>query len=293
MSVRPEFPIRAVSRLTGLSADTLRAWERRYEAVTPSRGDRGRLYTQREVERLKQLARLVERGHAIGTIASMPDAALGRLMAEDRPPAASTERADLETLRRAVAAYDIEAVERSISRHSLLLPPQDLILSVIVPLLRDIGARWESGTICTAHEHLVSSAVRNVLGGLLRAAARHTSQRRIVFAAPAGQRHELGLLCAAVLAAWGGHGVVYLGPDLPPADIADAVRATKAGTLVLSSTIAETSHELRLKELRQLPRHVQIIAGGTQAAALRSAVGSRAREVERLEDFPALVNAHA
>ena len=75
--------------------------------------------------------------------------------------------------------------------------------------------------------------------------------------------------------------------------IADAVRATKAGTLVLSSTIAEASHELRLKELRQLPRDVQIIAGGAQAAALRSAVGSRAREVERLEDFPALVNAHA
>lgn len=287
------YPIRAVARLTGLSVDTLRAWERRYEAVVPSRGDRGRLYTGRQVERLKQLGALVARGHAIGSIAALPDVALRRLQAEAAPDTALSPPADADALLRAVATYAIDDVERTLSRHSLVLPPQDLIFSVILPLMRDIGSRWETGTICTAHEHLVSSAVRNVLGGLLRSGQRASTRPGIVFATPAGQRHELGLLCAAVLATWAGHRVTYLGPDLPPSDIAHAVKMTKARMLVLSSTIAEAEHQAAMRVLRQLPRNVALIAGGAQAAALRSALGAHAREVERLEDFPALLDAEA
>ena len=61
-SATARYPIRAVARMTGLSADTLRAWERRYEAVAPGRSRRGRLYTDAQVARLRQLADLVGRG---------------------------------------------------------------------------------------------------------------------------------------------------------------------------------------------------------------------------------------
>ena len=66
--------------MTGLSLDTLRAWERRYQVVTPRRDDRGRVYDDHDVERLKRLARLVDHGHAIGTIAGLSNAALDRLI---------------------------------------------------------------------------------------------------------------------------------------------------------------------------------------------------------------------
>src|SRR5690242_21913275 len=74
------YPIRAVARMTGLTVDTLRAWERRYDAVTPGRGARGRLYTDVHVTRLKQLAALVDRGHAIGTIVQLSDTQLKTLL---------------------------------------------------------------------------------------------------------------------------------------------------------------------------------------------------------------------
>ena len=67
----PMYPIRAVAHMTGLSIDTLRAWDRRYEAVAPTRGDRGRVYTDADVDRLKKLAVLVQHGHAIGTVAGL------------------------------------------------------------------------------------------------------------------------------------------------------------------------------------------------------------------------------
>jgi len=74
------YPIRAVAQMTGISLDTLRAWERRYEAVTPRRSDRGRVYTEADVNRLRHLGALVDRGHAIGTIARLDDAQLRRLV---------------------------------------------------------------------------------------------------------------------------------------------------------------------------------------------------------------------
>ena len=65
------YPIRAVSRLTGIGIDTLRAWERRYGAVTPTRDDRGRMYTEADVARLRLLNGAVEQGHSIGRLAGL------------------------------------------------------------------------------------------------------------------------------------------------------------------------------------------------------------------------------
>ncbi len=77
----PHYPIRAVSRLTGIAIDTLRAWERRHDAVTPIRDDRGRMYTDADVARLRLLRGVVAQGHSIGRLAGLTDAELRHLAA--------------------------------------------------------------------------------------------------------------------------------------------------------------------------------------------------------------------
>jgi methanogenic corrinoid protein MtbC1 len=281
------YPIRAAARMTGLSVDTLRAWERRYQAVSPARGQRGRLYTERQIERLKRLATLVTEGHAIGTIAPLPDAALRKLgraahgTANRSVPPVS--QAALEPVLAAITAYDLPAIDVALNRHALVMPPAELIFSVILPALNQIGSRWQAGTFRPAQEHLMSGIVRGVLGGLLRAMARPASPSRMVFATPAGERHELGLLCGAVLAASAGHQVIYLGPDLPAPEIADAVRASRSDVLVLAATIDVRRSAPDLQQLAQLPEPVSVWAGGARAIMLRDAIGKRARIVEDLE----------
>ena len=67
----PRYPVRLVALQTGLTPHVLRAWERRYGVVTPTRTDGGqRLYSQLDIERLSRLRRLTERGHGIGRLAS-------------------------------------------------------------------------------------------------------------------------------------------------------------------------------------------------------------------------------
>jgi DNA-binding transcriptional MerR regulator len=79
------YRIGAVSRLTGIPPDTLRVWERRYDLVTPSRSEGGgRLYSQGDVTRLSVIKRLVDSGHAIGTIAELSLEQLHQRLAETR-----------------------------------------------------------------------------------------------------------------------------------------------------------------------------------------------------------------
>lgn len=292
----PHYPIRAVARLTGLSVDTLRAWERRYQAVTPVRGERGRAYTDSHIARLKQLALLTSQGHAIGTIAGLSDAALQKLQAGPATkPAVASEAAaaDLAPLLAAIKSYDLEAIDAILNRHAVLLPAEGLIFGVVLPALREVGRRWEAGGVRPAQEHLVSAVIRSVLGGLLRTNHRPTSATRILFAAPSGERHELGLLCAAVLAASAGHAVIYLGPDLPPADIAHAATTAGADVVILAATADAGLEASSLRRLARLPDRIAVWAGGPHARAVRAVVGARVRVVDRLEHLQELLARHA
>lgn len=289
------YPIRAVSRLTGISVDTLRAWERRHQAVVPVRSERGRVYSERHVERLKLLSALVGGGHSIGSIAGLPDAALRKLRAsvggKDGAATAPAE-VDLAPVRLALSRYDLLALESMLNRHALVLTPPELIFGVVLPTLRDVGAQWQAGAICPAEEHLVSGIIRGLLGGVLRSLPRRAGGTRIVFATPAGELHELGLLSAAVLAAWVGCDAVYLGADLPPAHIAHAVKVSKAGVLVLAGTMSHAK-PFEMQELKRLPAHVSLWTCGAQAGALRDVIGSRARAVDSLEELRGLLDRDA
>ena len=160
------YPIRAAARMTGLSVDTLRAWERRYEAVVPGRDNRGRRYSEHEVARLRRLAELVAQGHPISTIAKLQDAELVRLLDNAHALAARTPQtlavANLEPLGSAVSRYDLDTIESILNRHAAILPPRELVFSVVLPLLRDLGDRWERQTLRPGR-HLVSAIVRSVL----------------------------------------------------------------------------------------------------------------------------------
>jgi MerR family transcriptional regulator, light-induced transcriptional regulator len=267
------YPIRAVSRLTGLGIDTLRAWERRHGAVTPVRDERGRMYTDADVARLRLLSRAVEQGHSIGRLAGLTDADLHRLAAPAGPigiPAVPVRPTSPDTaaLSAALHTYDAAAVDRELARLAAVLRPLDLLRDVIMPVLVQVGDDWHRGRARIAQEHLMSSAIRHILGSFLRLYAQPAARVRLLFATPSGDRHEIGTLGAAMLAASSGLGVAYLGPDLPAREIVEAVKPAGAQVLVLGLTTASAG-KARERELRaivrDLPGDVELWAGGRGA----------------------------
>jgi len=287
MSGRPagqaRYPIRAVSKLTGIGIDTLRAWERRYGAVTPTRDDRGRMYTEADVARLRLLNGAVEEGHSIGRLAALSNDQLRDLCAEAAaavPAAVPTRRTPLETtaLLTALREYDAVGLDQELSRLAAVLRPLDLLQDVLMPVLTQVGDDWHRGRTRIAHENLMSSTMRNLLGAFLRLYARRESSVRLLFATPSGERHEIATLGAAMLAASAGLGVSYLGADLPAREIIDSVEPAGAGVLVLGLTtaVADKVRERELKTIvRELPDAVELWAGGRGAERHASIIRPR------------------
>jgi DNA-binding transcriptional MerR regulator len=159
--------------LTGIGVDTLRAWERRHGAVRPIRDNRGRMYTDADIARLRLLRGAVEHGHSIGRLAGLTDAELRHLAAAGAggvSGVAPTRRTPIDTaaLVAALQKYDATAIDQHISRLASVLPPLELLLDVLMPVLAQVGDDWHRGPARIAHEHLMSSTVRNILGSFLR-----------------------------------------------------------------------------------------------------------------------------
>jgi MerR family transcriptional regulator, light-induced transcriptional regulator len=272
----PSYSMRVVTRLTGLHPDTIRAWERRYGAIEPDRSGGGtRKFGDREVQRLGWLAALTKRGHRIGDVARLGDAALRTMAAEPGPAADSlAERgapdgstSGSEQLRAryldAVKRFDVRAASDELNRAAVLLDGRQLVHEIVLPLMRAVGDGWKRGELLPAHEHLVSGQVRGLVDAVIRLSYVPPGALRVVVSTPPGELHEFGAIVGAMLAATNGLGVVYLGANLPIADIARAARESRAHAvlLALAKPLAAREREGLALELAGLGEEVELWLG--------------------------------
>lgn len=293
------YPIRAVSKLTGISIDTLRAWERRYQAVTPQRDEQRRLYTEADVQRLHLLNAAVEKGHAIGRLAALSDEELSDLiaspvMAANESGAAKAARQDkpsmeMPSLMAAIERLDYAEAERELSLLAAVLAPRELVHRVAQPLLQRVGEAWHEGKLSVAQEHMTSALLRNLLGALIPLYRRTTPAGKLLFATPSGEHHEFGILLSAMLAVGGGLGIVYLGANLPAEEIAVAAQKTAPQAVVLGF-IGANGAKAAMRELekvtQKLPAQIELWVGGAQGEALVKEV--KQTRALLMEDFEML-----
>jgi len=271
-SVESHYPIRAVSRLTGLSIDTLRAWERRYQAITPDRSQRGRQYTKSNVERLILLRELTERGHTISQVAARPDSDLRDLLSAARPAPGKNPAPNVSigALVDAFAAFEHTRANDELGRHAALLTPRDLVFHVVLPLIREVGDRWHRGEIGIAQEHLVSASVRNLFGSLVRIYPARPGSRKIVIATLSGEFHEFGILAAAMIASISGLNPLLLGPNLPAGELVEAARLTAADIVLIGCSGSPASPADLVHMAAALPQGTELWVGGVSTSSVPS-----------------------
>ena len=290
------YPIRAVAKMTGLSIDILRAWERRYQAVVPERTDRGRQYRASDVERLRLLRSLIQKGHSIGGIARLGERELRELV-QSASNAATVETlsarsagAMLSPVLEAIENFDSAAARDELGRLAAVLSSsRDIVYEIAVPLMREVGLRWYNGTFTIAQEHMVSGLLRNILGSVMRLFQPSNPAMKVVLATPAGEAHEFGILAAAMLMSMEGIEPVYLGPNLPATEIAGAARWVAARAVVLGVTLLNdtTAGEVRAMA-GALPAACELWIGGPASGDLD--LSNLGRKVVLLNDLPALEN---
>ena len=281
----PGHPIAVVAERTGLSRDVLRVWERRYGAVDPTRSAGGqRRYSDEDVARFRLLAAATSHGRTIGLVARMTTPQLEELVAEDAAARPTTQgraptdahaahAAIVETALELSRALDGNGLDRAL-RHVIANHGVPQFIEEIVPgLMHRIGDEWAAGRLTIAHEHIASAAVLAILLDTARSARELPGAPRLLVATPTGEWHAVGAALVAAAAALDGWSLVYLGVDVPAADIVAAARASGVRAVALSVVRASNpvalEHELRAVRAG-LPPDVPLIVGGAAARQMSS-----------------------
>jgi DNA-binding transcriptional MerR regulator len=323
-----KYQIGAVARVTGLSTHTIRVWERRYAVVEPARTPGGsRVYSDADVSKLRLLKRLTDDGHSIGRIAHLSEVELrGMIPGEGGEPAARgaggmpgargadgtpaargvhgtpaagapvvMERNIAESTRRrfqeALDTLDLTAAERLLLYAAGFLEARTFLLDVVVPIISDIGQRWERGELRIAHEHAASALLRNLLGTLMRTQPPQMGRATAVATTLSGELHEFGALMAALMAVVHGWKVVYLGPNLPAGEILHVLEQSDASMLMLSLVDDRNpGAERELGQLmRGLPAGIDLIVGGRSAYRYSDLLDQRVTVSSDLIGFESLL----
>lgn len=259
--------------LSGLPADTLRAWEKRYRAVEPQRVNRRRLYSQADVNRLKLLKWAVDHGHRIGHVANKSADQLLELQGSlpHTQGLGSRTPDHVHRIIEKIKEYSLEA-DIELSKLATMMAPRPFVFEVVVPMMQEIGRLWEKKELSIAHEHLTTAAVRNILAVLLRAYGLNNQGPAIIFCTPPGEEHELGILIAAMIASIHGFKVLYFGVNLPLEDVAQTAKATQALAVVVAMNHKIPDDELKeqVRHLRALlPYHTHLVIGGSQSSLIQ------------------------
>jgi DNA-binding transcriptional MerR regulator len=275
------YNLKAVMHEVGLSAATLRAWERRYGLLQPQRSPGGhRLYSRQDIEMLKWLVDRQNEGLSISRAVEMWKA-LTKGQIHPPVPEISTGVAMLDELRNqwvaACIVFDDQAANRSLDQAFAMETPETICIEVLQKGLAQIGEGWYAGSISVQQEHFASAIAIRRVNSLLAAATPPTRSRRILAACPPGEEHDFALLVVTYLLRRGGWDMVYLGSNVPLNDLDATIHSTQptlflsaAQTLDSAASLCQMSEYLITQEVplafgggifTRVPATIQSISG--------------------------------
>ena len=294
--------IATVERETGISKDTLRVWERRYGFPLPQRDDRGeRVYSLEDVEKLRVISRLLDRGMRPGRLMNLPLSDLIERTGPARPlPSTTAGGADDDGLTPMMMeaigllrSYDEAGFRASLSRALLRLGLQRFVIEFAGPLNELVGDAWSRGDIAVSQEHIYTEQMQHLLRQGIGSIPPGTQRPRVMLTTLPGEEHQLGLLMAHVCLAVEGARCISLGVQTPAGDIVQAARRQGIDVVGLSFSEAlklNTAYDM-LQDLRsRLPAKIDIWAGGKLWIRARRPVPG-VRFVTLLTQIPAVLAA--
>lgn len=248
-STTPAFNLKLVLKKTGIAADTLRAWERRYGLPMPQRSAGGhRLYSQRDIETIKWLMKQQEDGLSISRAVDLwneqigagtdPLADLAQTAATSTtlaPPESS--HSAMDSLRsdwiEACLNFSESAAEQVLNQAFSMSTVEEVCLEVLQRGMHEIGERWYENSASVQQEHFASALAMRRLDALLSASPAPTRDQTVLVGCPPDEWHTFTSLLLALLLRRRGWSVIYLGGNIPAERFSSAVKNIGANLVVL------------------------------------------------------------
>ena len=259
ISTTPTYNLKAVINETGIAADTLRAWERRYGLPMPDRTPGGhRLYSQRDIEIIKWLMAKQEEGLSISRAVDLwneltasgqdplPDPALKTIPALQ---IATAPNANLDVIRKqwldTCLVFDENTAEQVLNQAFATHPVETVCVEVLQRGLNEIGEMWYGAKVTIQQEHFASALAQRRLDALISAAPPPTRPYTILLGCTAGEQHVFVPLLLTLLLRRRGLKVVYLGANVPVQRFNETLLSVKPHLVILSAQLLQTANGLR------------------------------------------------
>lgn len=276
LSTTPTYNLKVVLKETGLPADTLRAWERRYGLPAPQRTEGGqRLYSQYDIEVIKWLMARQQDGLSISRAVEMwsehtaagVDLLAGALPTTQTLPAAYIPPGTtLDSVRahwiEACLEFNESSAEQILNKAFTMFPVEAVCMDVLQKGLSEVGGLWYQNKASVQQEHFASGLAMRRLDSLLSASPAPTRKGIALVGCPSGEWHTFTALLLALLLRRRGVNVIYLGADVPTNQFAETVNTTRANLVILvaQSLITAAALQVTANELKDL--RVPVSFGG-------------------------------
>ncbi len=225
----PVYNLKAVLRETGLKAELLRAWERRYDLPKPQRTTGGhRLYSDYDIAVIKWLHARQNEGLSISSAAELwkeiTDSGRDPFLEYAALPALeasslSAVNIQIRKLRNdwinACKLFNSLDAEQAVSRALAMYPMETVCFELLQEGLHEIGGLWAQGKISVQQEHFATNLARRRIETLIAMTPNPTREQTILLGCPAGEWHTFSLLLLNLLLRRKGYNVIYLGASIP------------------------------------------------------------------------------
>jgi DNA-binding transcriptional MerR regulator len=279
----PIYTIKTVVHLTGITPATLRAWERRYGVLAPGRSEGGyRLYSQRDIATLMWLKNQVEAGVAVSRAVALlymhhqageePELRVKLDLSGGQPEigagnsARSAEAIGDDLLERLLAFQEGDA-DLLLGEAFALHPVEHVLERVITPTLVEIGERWHAGEASVVQEHFATAFLRRRLTGLFDVYNSPSVGPLAITGAAPSEWHDMGILLVSLILRRHGWRIIYLGQNVPAAQLCSEIARQRPGLVCLSATIRDSAESLVevAKSIGKLPEPQPRLALGGRA----------------------------
>ncbi len=286
-----QFSIKDMEVLSGVKAHTIRMWEQRFHMFEPRRTPGNiRYYNDSDLKKLLNLSFLTQQGYKVSVLARMSEEELSRRVVD-----LSLTCTGVESRIQSLTMHMLQLNELGFTQLlSVFIKESGLervMLDIVFPFFRAIGFMWQTGTITPAHEHFITHLIRQKLIVSIDQMdyVQQEAAKKYLLFLPEGEFHELGLLFAHYVIRSRGHETIYLGANVPYADLKTVYSTYKPQSIlcILTSAQVDLTASEYLNQLSSDFPKAQIMASGK--FALDSADEIRSTRITLMRDFTDLI----
>ena len=159
----------------------------------------------------------------------------------------------------ACMAFDEPSAENILAQAFARYSLETVCLEILRKGLSEIGNLWYAGESTVQQEHFASSLAIRRLDALLAAAPTPTRKGRILIGCPPGEDHIFSPLMLTLFLRHRGHDVIYLGANVPLAQLGKTVTSTQPALVVF--TAQQLSTAASLYEVAQSIQEQKVLLG--------------------------------